>query len=673
MSSEIEGTPCTSSAGETGSTKTIVRKHSRNTWGQSTETFDITLSAKYSSMSIIKKFRILCGIETVILLIVAVVLAVGHFIIFASYSQHSPLQREGLWVFLFMGLLSSFQALFFIGQILVAVWFEKAVKVKESLKDETSHRTFLVHMRLLYDSWLDPWVDVNGKYYLVKMQISEVLENALQVLNMATVYVCNMSPPLTILLSLVLTLESICCLWTALKVRTPLGRDRQLLLDLFTDIFCTFFPLSYMRYANGANLTVDITLQITAIPTLFALSKASTIFVDVFEIDRKRIADPDFRAKGSQSSRRRISILRQGRLSEKWKQQLSKFPGRIRFLVAAGHLLFILCMLLWVYLQLVTQPSYKECSNYYSKEVWLGCSVPTPFCQDIFVPHCDCAIYDLRHHNMTVLPDVFVHMKSLQQISIQHGPLKALPSGMGALTGITFLNFDFNHLSSFDVDARGWDSLFVLSLNYNRIKDVHHTVWKHKSLSRVSISYNPSLQFPESQLNLKNLRTLDLDGSNVSFSAGFSSQRCPILEELYISGSYISRFPVGFLGVKNTLLQLGIGRCNLTTIPPWFSQFRYLKFFDIRNNFVDNVDPSFKAMLSENNAIAYFAGNPVCESDSQLDCVPLCSMYCYHREELGNRVCNQGCNTKKCEFDGGDCDNINQIRHEQGGYWGYKT
>ena len=67
------------------------------------------------------------------------------------------------------------------------------------------------------------------------------------------------------------------------------------------------------------------------------------------------------------------------------------------------------------------------------------------------------------------------------------------------------------------------------------------------------------------------------------------------------------------------------------------------------------VGDDLKSLIAKNNVEAYFSGNAVCKVDSTLDCEPLCSKTCWGREAPGDGVCNIECNSKECDYDGGDC------------------
>ena len=118
-------------------------------------------------------------------------------------------------------------------------------------------------------------------------------------------------------------------------------------------------------------------------------------------------------------------------------------------------------------------------------------------------------------------------------------------------------------------------------------------------------------------------------------------------------GNNLFRFPDESL--KDQLVDLGVSRCNLLSLPSYLSEFNYLKYLDARDNNISYVDNKLKSSMKTNSVESYFSGNRICKTDKDLDCKPLCSKYCWSRNVLGNGICDEFCNSKKCDYDGADC------------------
>ena len=133
----------------------------------------------------------------------------------------------------------------------------------------------------------------------------------------------------------------------------------------------------------------------------------------------------------------------------------------------------------------------------------------------------------------------------------------------------------------------------------------------------------------------------------------FNHKSFPSINYLYLSGNYLQEFPEESL--KDSIVYLGIARCNIKSLPSRLSKFRYLKYLDARDNSIVTVSDDLKSLLENNEVESYFSGNAVCKTDRSLDCDPLCSKVCWSRRVAKNGECDISCNSNDCSYDGGDC------------------
>ena len=95
---------------------------------------------------------------------------------------------------------------------------------------------------------------------------------------------------------------------------------------------------------------------------------------------------------------------------------------------------------------------------------------------------------------------------------------------------------------------------------------------------------------------------------------------------------------------------------QLRTIPNYLSTFDRLQYLDARNNNISTINKDLLQLIDRNKMENYFAGNHiVCGKHKELDCEPLCSSYCWSRNSANDGYCATECNSKECNFDGGDC------------------
>ena len=107
-------------------------------------------------------------------------------------------------------------------------------------------------------------------------------------------------------------------------------------------------------------------------------------------------------------------------------------------------------------------------------------------------------------------------------------------------------------------------------------------------------------------------------------------------------------------------------------MPSYLSTFKFLEYFNARDNNISVVDSTFQSIFyndendkskRDDNRYAYFSGNPVCHTDINLknsfSCEKMCSKYCWYKKEEVDQSdggsCNPECNIEECNYDQGDC------------------
>ena len=131
--------------------------------------------------------------------------------------------------------------------------------------------------------------DVNGKYYLTKMYAAELFEHTQQVYSLTTIYLCLMPVEISSIVCAVLTVELLINIWATFHIGSQEMRDRLILLDIFTDIFCVAFPLLYTWFSFEIPVETTEMLFIVVYPTLSLYSKLNDIWEDYFKMDLERI------------------------------------------------------------------------------------------------------------------------------------------------------------------------------------------------------------------------------------------------------------------------------------------------------------------------------------------------------------------------------------------------
>ena len=178
-------------------------------------------------------------------------------------------------------------------------------------------------------------------------------------------------------------------------------------------------------------------------------------------------------------------------------------------------------------------------------------------------------------------------------------------------------------------------------------------LWTHKNLAGVQLENNIGLYPPKIDINMPLLQFLAFANNGMTLNINFNKEKFPNLMFLYLNGNKLLKFPDESL--QGNLVQMGVARCNLKSLPLYLSNFKRLNYLDARDNNITDVDDGLKKLIKTNNVESYFSGNEVCSIDKSLDCEPLCSKFCWSRHVKKDGYCDVECNSYECEYDGGDC------------------
>eukprot|EP00944_MAST-04C_sp_MAST-4C-sp1_P013801 g13801.t1 len=494
-------------------------------------------------------------------------------------------------------------------------------------------------------------LQVDGPWFLWKLYASEVFESIQQCINLGTVYLCSLPVQATSSICLLLALECFFTGWTTTQTNTPAKRNRQLKIDIIVDFLCVALPLSTVWFVYQIPISIVEMVQITLAPTMFTLAKMDDLLEENI---RQHCAAEVSRTQAKLSmkwKRRRESLFQQPAYFEMAKRQESILPSYFQTIVGCLKVLFGLFFTVVALAHIAMQPA--ECDEMWSK----GCENKIPFCTNLFTPSCNCASLKIENDKSLVkLPDSLVDdMGDLRKMVIRNCNLTSLPPRMEKLTKIVLLSMPFNELKRFSIDIGKLERLESLILNNNNITAYNDATFTHKNLVYLDLSDNVGLDIPRthSKVFMPSLLQLALANNSVEIDANFDSRMFPSLLDLFLSGNTLKVFPDQ--SFQHSLQYLGLARCHLQKMPTYLKEFRHLKYLDARDNNISMVPEEIKALVKQNKVESYFADNPVCRVDKSLDCEPLCSKYCWIRDEPGNGFCDFRCNSPDCKYDGGDC------------------
>eukprot|EP00942_MAST-04A_sp_MAST-4A-sp1_P003572 g3572.t1 len=216
----------------------------------------------------------------------------------------------------------------------------------------------------------------------------------------------------------------------------------------------------------------------------------------------------------------------------------------------------------------------------------------------------------------------------------------------------------FSNLQEFNVNVLNWRKLVRLNLFYNKISSYNkESLWTHPNIRGVDIRDNVGMELPSLgnvEVKMPFLQYLHIGNNSVDINMNFNDEAFPNLLYLYLNGNNLLIFPDESL--KGKILYLAIARCNVENLPPYLSEFNKLQYLDARDNNITVVDNNLKALIEKNIMETYFARNPVCNNDINLQCNSVCSKFCWSSRVSKNGRCDLTCNSDACEYDGGDCN-----------------
>ena len=571
-----------------------------------------------------------CQREIILLLVVVLFLAVAHLFIYVSYI--SMLEYELAWVFFLLSTASWILGLSFIFRPIMTaccnVSEKKLLRTYSGRLIVGKQKTASSRCPAIQD-WSSSFTElyretfnINGKYFLTKMYTAASISNLFQVIDMTTVYLCWFPLSLTAVISSIVVFEICANMYIAWNLSSQLIRDRSLLMGITTDVFFLAFPAMYMRFSFFLPLRPTTMLQITLIPTLSILSLSHDLWEDVFKVDVHRTSSLGLEQNRGKRHRRG-SFLKMSENSKVHKLQLKHFSTAQRKGFSILNFCFALFFVILVLVQLIMQPSKEECSDFYTGEIWKGCDVPTPFCQNSFVPRCDCAIIQLTNYSQKQLPDSFGNMTSLLKLAAFNGQLETLPDDLGknhpAMKVLQVVGHQLEKLPDSVGDLHDLINLWVYN---NRLTSLPKSINKLVKMSRLTVYNNFLTEIPAGLTNLL---------------------------KLYAWNNDLKVLPKGM----KELTSVDVRNNALISLP--IEEWKHIKYlYAAGNPFCSNHSAEFVA-----DAQKSVERGGLCETQCSKDCPEKWKGdgFCDDSSFGGGGLPtpNAGCNTKDCEYDGGDC------------------
>ena len=383
-------------------------------------------------------------------------------------------------------------------------------KTKKNIKKQRKKTSGITVMFDTVKTRYTDVTDVNGKYYLTKMYVAELFEHIQQVYSLTNIYLCLMPVEISIIVCIVLSVELAINIWLTMYLDSQEIRDRLVLLDILTDIFCIVFPLLYTSFLLEIPVSIPQMLFIVVYPTLSLFSKLEELWRDYFIMDLERIQIGNLSQNTNQTSvraSRRKSILNLSHHHDSLTMQLKYFPKCLRYFFIVINIGFLVFFISLISVHLATQPSRDTCIGIYTKEVWDGCQVTVPYCQALFVAKCDCGMIRMTNYSKNALHASFAGLKSLVRLDIYGGQLEELPQSIGTnYKRLVDLRVMGNRLTLLPDSIGNLQNLLRLYANNNHLISLPDSVGNLQNLIRFHVYNNQLTSLPDNVGNLHNLR-----------------------------------------------------------------------------------------------------------------------------------------------------------------------
>jgi hypothetical protein len=517
---------------------------------------------------------------------------------------------------------------------------------------------------------------INGPYFIYKLYGFEILESINQIINLVEIYTCSLPTEVTASLCIVFFIDSTYRAYTMQNIPfTPQVRDRIVVVDIIIDLVCIGMPLFFMWVQYAVPITANSMFLIVLWPSFCSLLKLRSLFRQ--EIRRKTHAQVivNQAVTSVRHMRNRESLFGEDKLEQLTAKQKTNVPNYVHNIYSAYFSFYGLFMLLVAIVQLIRLDGVdcrvhdKGLLETDNMKLWNACKVKTPFCNNVFMPHCNCAILKLKRHNYTKLPQLFERMNALKGIVITHGPLKSLPIDIGrVMSNLAWLEVDFNELQTLPASLGSAKHLAILYASDNNISNIPLSIWQHSELRYLDLSKNKIKSIPEN-MNIEMIALLLLENNALSRLPQNISNHY-FLHLISLSGNKLTKLPLTFGdgALKKSLGELKLARNNLTSasFPQSFQNLDRLVILDLRNNSLHTLPSAFDKMQSLKDLAVW--GNPICRYGCQscsskvqtlldkegLGCTKQCSDICLN-SDIATPGCVISCNVSSCDYSNGEC------------------
>ena len=666
------------------------------------------------------KCKACCKFETVVLINLSYILGILHFYIFLVYSGYlgnasfsGVIYAHVAWSALFILLPCYYLYLF--GKLfrhnMLKSYFSEKRKLDRKKSFEELVPTWFQKVYQFKRNF-----NLNGKWFLLKLYISEQVEHINQAFNLFSTFFCTLPLSIVYIVIGMFVLEICYSTWGLFQVQTSIGRDRQIIVDLVVDMVTLCAPVGIIWWVYNIPLDIDSLFQLTLVPSYCLLFKLRTLIREQLKLTEREIQNRrnDKRTQSNRYSERRLSL-------GKIELQLSYVPKFIKYICAGANICFLAFYSTLVFTQMIQRNMVegKRCIEVLQNNLlWENCIIPTPFCKNPYVAMCDCSVLEIPFYNSTALPPTFLEMYSLRKVGIFSGKLARLPNLIGShLEHLKVLEVWNSNLTRLPEDIGHINGLLWLHLGGNKLEVIPESIGKLSKLSRLNLDNNRLDSLPESIGNLgSSLFTLQVRHNNLA-KLPRSFRELKNMLYAFLSNNCISELPDDIFDKMNYLQKLHLQNNRLATLPrvdgltslrdlliwnnllsslPNIGDHSRIQVIDVRHNNLTQLPSSLwyvnKILGAGNFHICSDDGMYLMKDNMKVTCARQCAINCpaislninsqgyFVVFNVNENICNDndyiyantrrvngnvlaktdsGCNVAACNYDGGKCKSGN--------------
>ena len=206
----------------------------------------VSESDKVQGLTWYRKCCVLCGRESLGIVVLALALGGGHVYLFRTYTRWIVYLEA--WIFLILGILFFSIVLWFTFCSCKNICHNSLQNANQTTDPKKKKKKRVVNQ---LRQWYIHRFGINGKYYLMKMYTFELLEHLQQLYSLNNIYLCFMPVEGSTIVCAVLVVELITNVWLTLRFDSQETRDMLLLLDILQMSFAWRFHFSTLIYLRA--------------------------------------------------------------------------------------------------------------------------------------------------------------------------------------------------------------------------------------------------------------------------------------------------------------------------------------------------------------------------------------------------------------------------------------